>query len=35
MTLGSHRDRSYVREVAAVRAIAMALGILRENFEKS
>ena len=31
ISLGAHRDRAYIREVAAVRAIAMALGELRKN----
>ena len=29
LSLGSRRDRAYVREVASVRAIAMAIGVLR------
>ncbi len=35
VSLGTHRDRAYIREVAAVRAISGALGLLRENFQKS
>ena len=35
LTLGAHRDRAYIREVAAVRAIAQAIGILYENLQKS
>ena len=35
LTLGTHRDRAYVREVAAVRAIAQAIGVLGGNLQKS
>ncbi len=31
LSLGARRDRAYIREVASVRAIAMALGVLRGN----
>ena len=33
LSLGAHRDRSYVREVASVQAISYALEILREQVE--